>query len=67
MYKLTVNVKESKTNFLGYTGYLYLINDRIKQDLLVIQVSVPLVKFPSYLTFCLTAIKCHVIRYCEKV
>ena len=58
---LFVSMK-AKTNFLRCIGYLSFTKDHTKLDLLQI-----LALVSKLLTSCLTAIKSHVIRYCETV
>ena len=53
----------AKTNFLRCIGYLSFTKDHTKLDLLQILALV----LSKLLTSCLTAIKSHVIRYCETV
>ena len=62
---LFVSMK-AKANFLRCIGYLSFTKDHTKLDLLLILVLVLPLNF-LILTFCLTAIKTHVIRYCETV
>ena len=54
---------KAKTNFLQCIGYLSFTKDRTKLDLL--QILAP--ELSKLLTSCLSAIKSHVIRYCETV
>ena len=63
-YILVSKLKKIKKKFLRCSGYLISIKNPIKQDLLLILVFVRLSKL---LTLCLTAVKKHVIKYCEKV
>ena len=63
---LVSKLKKIKTKFLRCTGYLISIKN-IKQDLLLILVLVRQQVFSKLLTSCLTAVKKHVIKYCEKV
>ena len=60
-------LRNAKTDFLRFIGYLSFTKYRIKQDLLQTQVLVLQLNFLKLLTSCLTAVKNHVIRYCEKV
>ena len=53
-------LRNAKTDFLRCIGYLSFTKDRIKHDLLQTELS-------KLLTSCLTVVKNHVIRYCEKV
>ena len=57
-------LRNAKTDFLRCIGNLSFTKNRIKHDLLQTQV---LVLQLNFLTSCLTAVKNHVIRYCEKV
>ena len=61
---LFVSMK-AKTNFLRCIGYLSFTKDHTKLDLLLILVLVLPLNFLNYSS--LTAIKSHVIRYCETV
>ena len=54
-------------SFLRYTGYLNFINGPISRVLLLILVDVQLLSCLFFFTFCLTAIKNHVIKYCTTV
>ena len=65
-YFLVPKLKKIKTNFLRCTGYLNSIKNPIKQDLLLIS-SCTTTELSKLLTSCLTAVKNHVIKYCEKV
>ena len=58
-------LRNAKTDFLRCIGYLCFTKDRIKHDLL--QSSCTTIELSELLTSCLTAVKNHVIRYCEKV
>ena len=64
---LVSKLKKIKTKFLRCTGYLNPIKNPIKQDLLLILVLVRQQNFLNCVTSCLTAVKIHVIKYCEKV
>ena len=64
---LVAKLKKTKTEFLRCTGYLNSIKNPIKQDLLLILVLVQQQIFLKLLPSCLTAVKKHVIKYCEKV
>ena len=67
-YILVSKLKKIKTKFLRCTGYLNSIKNPIKQDLLLILVLVrTTTELSKLLTSCLTAVKKHVIKYCEKV
>ena len=63
--KLSVCVKDAKTDFRRCIGYLSFTKDRIKHDLL--QRFLTTTELSKFLTSCLTAVKYHGIRYCEKV
>ena len=69
MHQDGISGKESfaKTSFLRYIGYLNFIKDLTKHGLLQIQALVPPPELSKLLTSCLTAIKKHVIKYCDKV
>ena len=60
-------LRNAKTDFLRCIGYLSFTKKRIKHDLLQTQVLVLQLNFSKLLTSCLTAVKNHVIRYCEEV
>ena len=61
-------LRNAKTDFLRCIGYLSFTKDRIKHDLLQTQVLISdTTELSKLLTLCLTAVKNHVIRYCEKV
>ena len=53
-------LRNAKTDFLQCIGYLRCTKDRIKHDLLQTE-------FSKLLISCLTAVKNHVVRCCEKV
>ena len=57
-------LRNAKTDFLRCIGYLSFTKHRIKHDLLQTCTTTELSKL---LTSCLTAVKNHVIRYCENV
>ena len=57
---------KAKTNFLRCIGYLSFTEDRTKLDLLFSS-SCTTTELSKLLTSCHTAIKSHVIRYCETV
>ena len=57
---------KAKTNFLQYIGYLSFTKDHIKLDVFA-NSSSSTTNGLSKLISCLTAIKSHVIRYCEMV
>ena len=59
-------LRNAKTDFLRRIGYLSFTKDRIKHDLLQTQVLILQLNFLN-LTSCLTSVKNHVFRYCEKV
>ena len=60
-------LRNAKTDLLRCIGYLSFNKHRIKHDLLQTQVLVLQLNFLKLLASCLTAVKNHVIRYCEKV
>ena len=53
--------------FLLYTGYLNFVKDPKSHVLLAISSSCTTIELSIILTSCLTAIKYHVIKYCETV
>ena len=63
---------KAKTSFLWYIGYLNFIKDLTKRGLLQIQYitnssSCTTTELPKSLTSCLTTIRKHIIKYCDKV
>ena len=60
-------LRNAKTNFLRCIGYLSFTKHRIKHDLFANSSSCTTNELSKLLTSCLTAVKNHVIRYCEKV
>ena len=60
-------LKKIKTKFLRCTGYLNSIKNPIKQDLFANSSSCTTTELSKLLTSCFTAVKNHVIKYCEKV
>ena len=66
-YILVSKLKKIKTKFLRCTGYLNSIKDPIKQDFIANSSSCTTTELSKLLTSCLTAVKKHVIKYCEKV
>ena len=60
-------LRNAKTDFLRCIGYLSFTKHRIKHDLLQTLSSCTTTELSKLLTSCLTAVKNHVIRYCEKV
>ena len=60
-------LRNAKTDFLRCIGYLSFTKHGIKHDLLQAQVLCTTTELSKLLTSCLTAVKNHVIRYCEKV
>ena len=60
-------LRNAKTDFLRCIGYLSFTKDPIKHDLLQTKSSCTTTELSILLTSCLTAVKNHVIRYCEKV
>ena len=63
----SVKAKENQDKILRCTGYLNSIKPPIKQDLLLMLVLIRQQNFLKLLNSCLTAVKKHVIKYCEKV
>ena len=57
---------KTKRSFLHSIGYLNYTNNHIRHDLLLILTHARLPKYQKLLTSCLTTIKNHVIKYCEK-
>ena len=60
-------LRKAKTDFLRCIGYLNFKKDRIKHDLLQIQVLVLQLNFLNYKLRASLLVQNHVIRYCEKV
>ena len=57
----------AKTDFLRCIGYLCFTKDRIKHDFVFANTSsCTKTELSKLLSSCLTAVKIHVIRYCEK-
>ena len=59
-------LRNAKTDFLRCIGYLSFTKDHIKHDLLQNR-SCTTTELSTLLISCLTAVKNHVVRYCEKV
>ena len=59
--------KKIKTNFLRCTGYLNSIKKPYKARFIANSSSCMTTELSKLLTSCLTAVKKHVIKYCEKV
>ena len=59
-------LRNAKTDFLRCIVYLSFTEDRIKHDLLQTQGFCTTTELSKLLTSCLTDVKNHVIRYCEK-
>ena len=66
-YILVSNLKKIKTKFLHRTGYLNSIKKPYKARLIANSSSCTTTELSKLLTLCLTAVKKHVIKYCEKV
>ena len=67
-YILVSKLKKIKTKFLRCTGYLNSIKNPKKQDRFIAHSSsCTTTELSKLLTSCLTAVKKHVIKYCEKV
>ena len=60
-------LKKTKTEFLRCTGYLSSIKKPYKARFIANSSSCKTTELSKLLTPCLTAIKKHVIKYCEKV
>ena len=65
-YLLVSKLKKIKTKFLRCTGYLNSIKT-YKARFIANSSSCTTKEFSKLLTSCLTAVKKHVIKYCEKV
>ena len=66
--EFAVSIKKTKISFLRYIGCLNFTKDHTKHGLLQIQALVPhITELSKLLTSCLTAIRKHVIKYCDKV
>ena len=63
---LLVSMK-TKRGFLHSIGYLNCTNNHLRLDLLLILAHARLPNYQKLLTSCLSTIKNHVIRYCDKV
>ena len=66
-YILVSKLKKIKTKFLRCTGYLNSIKKPYKARFIANSRSCTTTELSKLLTSCLTAIKKHVIKYCEKV
>ena len=66
-YILVSKVKKIKTKFLRCTGYLNSIKKNYKARFIANFSSCTTTELSKLLTSCLTAVKKHVIKYCEKV
>ena len=64
---LVSKLKKIKTKFLHCTGYLNLIKKTYKARFMANSSSCTTTELSKLLTSCLTAVKKHVIKYCEKV
>ena len=60
-------LRNAKTDFLRCIGYLSFRKHRIKHRFIANSSSCTTTELSKLLTSCLTAVKNHVIRYCEKV
>ena len=60
-------LRNAKTDFLRCIGYLSFTIHRIKHLFIANSSSCTTTELSKLLTSCLTAVKNHVIRYCEKV
>ena len=60
-------LKKIKTKFLRCTGYLNSIKKTYKARFIANSSSCTTTELSKLLTTCLTAVKKHVIKYCEKV
>ena len=58
---------KAKTSFLRYIGYLNFIKDLKKTRRIANSSSCTTTELSKFLTSCLTVIKNHVIKYCDKV
>ena len=65
-YILVSKLKKIKTKFLSCTGYLNSIKT-YKARFIANSRSCTTTELSKFLTSCLTAVKKHVIKYCEKV
>ena len=65
-YILVSKLKKTKTKFLRCTGYLNSIKP-YKARFTAYSSSCTTTELSKLLTSCLTAVKKHVIKYCEKV
>ena len=66
-YILVSKLKKIKTKFLRCTGYLNSIKKPYKARFIANSSSCTTTELSKLLTSCLTAVKKHVIKYCEKV
>ena len=64
---LVSKLKKIKTKFLRCTGYLNSIKKPYKARFIANSSSCTTTELSKLLTSCLTAVKKHVIKYCEKV
>ena len=60
-------LRNAKTDFLRCIGCLSFTKHRIKHDFFANSSSCTTTELSKLFTSCLTAVKNHVIRYCEKV
>ena len=66
-YILVSKLKKIKTKFLRCTGYLNSIKNPYEARFIANSRSCTTTELSKLLTSCLTAVKKHVIKYCEKV
>ena len=66
-YILVSKLKKIKTTFLRCAGYLNSIKKPYKAIFIANSSSCTTAELSKLLTSCLTAVKKHVIKYCEKV
>ena len=66
-YILVSKLEKIKTNFLRCTGYLNSIKNPYKARFIANSRYCTTPELSKLLTSCLTAVKKHVIKYCEKV
>ena len=66
-YILVSKLKKIKTKFLRCTGYPNSTKKPYKARFIANSSSCTTTELSKLLTLCLTAVKKHVIKYCEKV
>ena len=64
---LVSKLKKTMTKFLCCTGYINSIKKTYKARFIANSSSCTTTKLSKLLTSCITAVKTHVIKYCEKV